>query len=148
MADRMCVCTHPKARHHKVNGVLKCAVDGCACGPGCIHEGFVSDDGTVLPDVVIGQLHWVWSDGVRFRCQCATPEDHGTKIAYSDAMQAAGCHGMNEIMAERARTSKRTSDTMVRSYIPSCLNCNERSITVSDDGLCDECDDVRRGGEG
>ncbi len=31
-------------------GVLACIVSGCACGPGCIHEGFVCDDGTVQDD--------------------------------------------------------------------------------------------------
>ena len=33
-------------------------------------------------------------------------------------------------------------------YIPVCLNCSDSSITVNDDGLCAECDDIRRGGAG
>lgn len=45
-----CVCGHAKSDHARRDGVLACTVAGCACGPGCIHEGFVSADGTMLPD--------------------------------------------------------------------------------------------------
>lgn len=47
---RMCVCLHSKGEHERRQGVLACTVSGCACGPGCIHNGFVCDDGTVLDD--------------------------------------------------------------------------------------------------
>ena len=40
----MCVCDHPQAQHTLQGGVLACTVDGCACGPGCIHDGFVGKD--------------------------------------------------------------------------------------------------------
>lgn len=49
--DTMCVCGHPRSRHaSKPSGalpptVLACTVPGCACGPGCIHEGFVDASG-------------------------------------------------------------------------------------------------------
>jgi hypothetical protein len=39
-----CVCEHPKSQHAISGGVLACTVKGCACGPGCIHEGFVDRD--------------------------------------------------------------------------------------------------------
>jgi hypothetical protein len=50
---RVCVCGHARSKHKRVTGRLKCVIDGCACGPGCIHEGLVAADGTVLPDDVI-----------------------------------------------------------------------------------------------
>ena len=51
-ADPMCVCKHPLSQHEDSlarfpNGdlVLNCTAEFCACGPGCIHEGFVSKTG-------------------------------------------------------------------------------------------------------
>lgn len=40
----MCVCNHRRGQHALRAGVLACTVDGCACGPGCIHQGFVDKD--------------------------------------------------------------------------------------------------------
>lgn len=48
----VCVCGHPLSQHSyrsagmegdgRIHGmILGCDVTGCACGPGCIHEGFV-----------------------------------------------------------------------------------------------------------
>ena len=48
--DRGCVCGHWRSVHKRVDGVLKCTASGCACGPGCIHDGFVAADGTVQSD--------------------------------------------------------------------------------------------------
>jgi hypothetical protein len=45
-----CVCGHIKADHVDRAGVLACTAPGCACGPGCIHDGFVAADGTMMPD--------------------------------------------------------------------------------------------------
>jgi hypothetical protein len=43
--ERRCVCGHLKVEHRKVlnlyGEVLKCSVENCACGPSCIHEGYV-----------------------------------------------------------------------------------------------------------
>ena len=52
-----CVCGHSLARHqpmpsvhappyglHNPRLVMGCTEEGCACGPGCIHEGFVDRD--------------------------------------------------------------------------------------------------------
>lgn len=45
--DPLCVCLHPKSehipKHSEAMGraVLACTEPTCACGPGCIHEGFV-----------------------------------------------------------------------------------------------------------
>jgi hypothetical protein len=36
-----CVCGHSKSQHDGP----KCCVPTCACGPGCIHDGFVDADG-------------------------------------------------------------------------------------------------------
>lgn len=36
-----CVCRHLLSQHHGT----KCMVENCACGPGCIHDGFVDDRG-------------------------------------------------------------------------------------------------------
>jgi hypothetical protein len=41
----MCVCGHPRSAHF----ANKCTVPLCACGPGCIHEGFVRADGLDEP---------------------------------------------------------------------------------------------------
>jgi hypothetical protein len=49
--DRECVCLHRKVAHRQVYAGLfrplgtRCQVEGCACGPGCIHEGYVPADG-------------------------------------------------------------------------------------------------------
>ena len=48
--------------------------------------------------------------------------------------------------ADQCRVSR--SDMRTTGYIPVCLNCSDSSITVNDDGLCAECDDIRRGGAG
>lgn len=48
--ERQCVCGHRKSDHRRKGGVLTCGIEWCPCGPGCIHEGFVCDDGTVLDD--------------------------------------------------------------------------------------------------
>lgn len=45
LSDPRCVCTHQLSFHAKKDGVLACTVDDCACGPGCIHEGFVDSLG-------------------------------------------------------------------------------------------------------
>lgn len=41
----ICVCSgaisHYRFEHEMRGGVLACTIPGCACGPGCIHEGFV-----------------------------------------------------------------------------------------------------------
>ena len=47
---RTCVCGHTKSMHERRADVLACAAPECPCGPGCIHTGFVCDDGTVLED--------------------------------------------------------------------------------------------------
>lgn len=39
-----CVCDHGLSSHEPPADHGKCFVAGCACGPGCIHEGFVSKD--------------------------------------------------------------------------------------------------------
>ncbi len=44
--DTMCVCDHPRSQHEHMTSahgapVLGCTVPDCACGPGCIHGGFV-----------------------------------------------------------------------------------------------------------
>lgn len=51
---RTCVCGHAKSMHIRISGVLGCTIAGCACGPGCIHEGFVCADGTILDDEKLG----------------------------------------------------------------------------------------------
>jgi hypothetical protein len=33
--------------------------------------------------------HWIWSKGVRFRCQCSKPESHGRKLAHVERANAA-----------------------------------------------------------
>lgn len=43
--DPQCVCLHQLSLHEERDGVLACTVDDCACGPGCIHEGFVDAAG-------------------------------------------------------------------------------------------------------
>jgi hypothetical protein len=43
-AEPVCVCLHLKSKHAMKGGVLACMVKDCACGPGCIHEGFVDRD--------------------------------------------------------------------------------------------------------
>ena len=41
-AEAKCVCGHPKSAHDMtVKPYGKCTVPDCACGPGCIHDGFV-----------------------------------------------------------------------------------------------------------
>lgn len=47
---RMCVCLHPKVAHSRKLGVLGCNAPGCACGRGCIHDGFVCSDGSTSSD--------------------------------------------------------------------------------------------------
>jgi hypothetical protein len=47
-ADR-CVCQHLRAEHAMRDGVLACTVKDCACGPGCIHEGFVDWESVPAP---------------------------------------------------------------------------------------------------
>lgn len=42
--DPMCVCDHPLSSHELRGGVMACRAEGCACGPGCIHDGFVDKD--------------------------------------------------------------------------------------------------------
>lgn len=52
MASPVCVCGHSLSDHSyrsagpetggAVGMVLGCDAPGCACGPGCIHEGFVA----------------------------------------------------------------------------------------------------------
>lgn len=42
--EGVCVCGHPRAAHAPFKGVLTCIIPNCACGPGCIHEGFVDRD--------------------------------------------------------------------------------------------------------
>lgn len=42
---QMCVCNHPRSAHDG----SKCMIALCACGPGCIHDGFVAADGSVDP---------------------------------------------------------------------------------------------------
>lgn len=42
-----CVCGHIRVSHEKKGGILACTVEACACGPGCIHEGFVRADGLI-----------------------------------------------------------------------------------------------------
>jgi hypothetical protein len=41
----VCVCGHTRGEHaYQDRGAIKCRAAGCACGPGCIHEGFVNAD--------------------------------------------------------------------------------------------------------
>jgi len=46
-ANDRCVCGHILSAHREMPStnlpptVLGCTIPGCACGPGCIHEGFV-----------------------------------------------------------------------------------------------------------
>ena len=39
-----CVCGHVYSAHGMRGDVLACSVASCACGPGCIHEGWVAWD--------------------------------------------------------------------------------------------------------
>lgn len=48
-AEPRCVCGHTKSQHEPMGGVLGCSVVGCACGTGCIHEGFVDADSNTQP---------------------------------------------------------------------------------------------------
>ena len=48
--DAVCVCDHTASEHSHRQGVLACDVAGCACGPGCIHTGFVDrETGVAAP---------------------------------------------------------------------------------------------------
>lgn len=47
-----CVCGHSLRDHEPVDEHGKCLMDGCACGPGCIHEGFVDNDDTTSSRMV------------------------------------------------------------------------------------------------
>lgn len=44
--DKLCVCGHPRSKHSPRDGVLACTIEYCACGPGCIHDGYVPADGS------------------------------------------------------------------------------------------------------
>jgi hypothetical protein len=46
-SEPRCVCQHLKSQHELIGDdeVLACMVKDCACGPGCIHEGFVDAAG-------------------------------------------------------------------------------------------------------
>jgi hypothetical protein len=43
----LCVCGHARSSHDNMG---KCASPDCACGPGCIHDGFVRADRKIDPD--------------------------------------------------------------------------------------------------
>jgi hypothetical protein len=41
ITDPMCVCGHLRSQHDmSLAPYGKCTMEGCACGPGCIHDGF------------------------------------------------------------------------------------------------------------
>lgn len=44
---------HRLSEHEMKGGVLACTRPGCACGPGCIHEGFVSRDAPEAPEEAV-----------------------------------------------------------------------------------------------
>jgi hypothetical protein len=50
--DPLCVCGHPKSMHQPFGegAMLACVAVGCACRPGCIHDGFVDACGVADDD--------------------------------------------------------------------------------------------------
>ena len=70
-AIEQCVCGHAKSQHREVAStnlpptVLACMVPGCACAPGCIHEGYVSAEATAAPERAyepVSDTHYIRAD--------------------------------------------------------------------------------------
>lgn len=74
--EQRCVCGHPKAAHtpraasapeHETQGVvLACTVAGCACGPGCIHDGFVAAESSTKTEAEALVDAFLAADRTRF----------------------------------------------------------------------------------
>ncbi len=102
-ADPMCVCDHPLSQHEDsgvtfTNGdrVFKCTVESCACGPGCIREGFIGKVMTTGEAPI----------EVEYRAEGAPAKDGGFRTRWKATCPAV--EGFR-VLTDRRLTSSRAS---------------------------------------